>query len=171
MEFLELAKKRYSCRSFSDKLVPEDVLNKILEAGRVAPTARNRQPQKLYVIKSKEVLEKIDTVTKCRYNAPIVIAIGYDHEVVSPIPGNEAKNFGEIDNAIVITQMILQAEELGVQSCWVGAFDHGDAEKVLGLPANIELTALLPIGYATEAGKPSERHADRKPLTETVEYL
>ena len=171
MEFLELAKKRYSCRSFSDKVVDDATLSKILEAGRIAPTARNRQPQKLYVITSSEGLAKIDEVTKCRYNAPMVIAIGYDKNVVSAIPSFENKNFGEIDSSIVITHMILQAEELDVQTCWVGAYEHGKAEQVLGIPSNVELTALLPIGYADEAGKPSERHSDRKAITETVEYL
>ncbi|MDO5331657.1 MAG: nitroreductase family protein [Bacillota bacterium] len=171
MEFLELAKRRYSCRSFNDQVVSDEVLNKILEAGRIAPTARNSQPQKIYVIKGNELLEKVDTVTKCRYNAPIVLAIGYDHDVVFGIPGCPDKNFGEIDNAIVITHMILQAEELGVQSCWVGAYEHGKAEEVLGLPSNVELTALLPIGYASEKGVPSERHADKKPLSETVKFL
>ena len=171
IEFLELAKKRYSCRSFTDKVVDEITLNKILEAARIAPTARNRQPQKLYVITKKEDLAKIDVVTKCRYNAPMVIAIGYDKEVVSAIPSFENRNFGDIDTSIVITHMILQAEELGVQTCWVGAYEHGKAEQVLGIPANVELTALLPIGYAAENGQPSERHTDRKAIAETVEYL
>lgn len=171
MEFLELAKKRYSCRAFLDKMVPEDVLGKILEAGRIAPTARNRQPQKLYVITSKEALAKVDEVTQCRYNAPMVIAIGFDKDVVSAIPSFENKNFGDIDTSIVITHMILQAEELGVQTCWVGAFEHGRAEQLLGIPSNIELTALLPIGYAAENGKPSVKHDDRKDISETVEYM
>lgn len=171
MEFLDLAKKRYSCRSFSDKMISQDDLDKILEAGRIAPTARNRQPQKIYVIKGKELLDKVDTVTRCRYNAPLVLAIGFDKEIVAKIPSCEGKNFGDIDNSIVITQMILQAEELGINTCWVGAYEHGKAEAVLGIPDNVVLTALLPIGYADEKGLPAEMHSSRKALSETVEYL
>lgn len=171
MDFLELAEKRYSCRSFLDKPVAKEDLEKILEAGRLAPTARNSQPQKIYVLEGEELLKKVDSFTKCRYNAPVVLAIGFDYDVVFNIPGKEDRNFGEIDNSIVVTHMILEAENLGIQSCWVGVFAHGEAEKILGLPENIELTAILPIGYAAEGGKPSERHNDRKALEDTVVYL
>jgi len=171
MDFLELAKKRYSCRSFSEKMVSKEDLDKILEAGRIAPTAKNCQPQKIFVITKKEDLEKVDTITKCRYGAQVVLAVGFDKDIVFDIPSYEVRNFGEIDNAIVITHMILQAEELGIKSCWVGAYKHFEAEKVLGIPENVELTALVPLGYASEKGVPSERHEDKKAITETVKYL
>ena len=170
-DFLELAKARFSCRSFSDKLVEDDKLAKILEAGRIAPTAKNYQPQKIYIIKSKDGLEKINQISPCIYGAPQVIAIGYDTNVVAAVPDRGNYNFGEMDSSIVLTHMMLEAFELGVDSCWVGRFIPEQAEKILGLPENVKLTALMPFGYAKEGTVPADRHLAKKELSEMVEYL
>ena len=78
MDFLELAKERYSCKKFSDKDITNEQLEKILEVGRLAPTAKNLQEQKIYVIKSQEGLAKIDKLTPCRYGAPTVILVAFN---------------------------------------------------------------------------------------------
>lgn len=80
-------------------------------------------------------------------------------------------NFGFVDASIVITQMMLQATELGLGSCWVGLFDEKIIRETLDLPDNYVPVALLPLGYAADGATPSERHHERKPLAETVKYL
>ena len=171
MDFYELAKKRYSVRSFSEKQVEPEKLEKILEAGRAAPTAKNGQPQKIYVLRSEGALEKINSVCRCIFGAKTVIAVGYDENRDWKNPLMPPYHSGETDAAIVCTHMMLEAADLGLGSCWVGFFSADEVSKALGLPENIRITALLPIGYPAADSAPSERHALRAELGETVEYL
>lgn len=78
MEFIELVKNRYSCKNFSGKKVEKEKLDIILEAGRLAPTAKNNQIQRIYVARSKDALIKIDELTPCRYKAPLVLLVAFD---------------------------------------------------------------------------------------------
>ncbi len=80
MDFLELAKERYSVRIYSDEPVEEEKINKILEAGRIAPTAHNNQPQRIYVIQSKEAREKVKKCTRFSFNAPIILLLCYNED-------------------------------------------------------------------------------------------
>lgn len=169
MEFKELAKTRYSCRKFSNKQITQEQLQEILEIGRLAPTAKNLQEQRIFVVQSPEGLAKIDEVTPCRYGAPTVLVVGYDK--------NEAYAYedgtcgGMEDATIVATHLILAAANVGVDSCWLNRFNPSTAGKVLGLPEDIELVMLLDLGYAAEGVVPAPKHTDRKPLEETVKYL
>lgn len=81
MEFLDLVKNRYSCRKFCDKNVEEEKLLQILEAGRLAPTAMNHQPLKIFVVKSAQSLEKLRGITRMAYNAPVVLMVCYDKDL------------------------------------------------------------------------------------------
>ena len=81
MDFLELAKSRYSCRSFLDKEVENEKVLKILEAGRVAPTAVNYQPQRILVLQEKEELEKLSECTRYGWNAPLIMIVCYDKNI------------------------------------------------------------------------------------------
>ena len=96
MEFREVIKNRYSCKKFSgDKVAPEKI-EAILEAGRVAPTAKNLQEQHVYVVQSEEMLAKIDALTPCRYNAPTVLVVAFDKNNVFTYPGEKRDSIPEL---------------------------------------------------------------------------
>ena len=177
MEFTEVIKNRYSCKSYNpDKQVSEEQLSAILEAGRLAPTAKNLQEQHIYVVQSEEGLAKIDTCTPCRYGAPTVFVVAYDRNNVYTYPtakGPETdhRKSGTEDAAIVVTHLMLAAYNAGVDSCWLNCVHIDDLHAVLGLPENEEILMLLDLGYAAEGTKPLPNHYSRKPLTETVSYL
>ncbi len=171
MTFLELAKARYSVRAFKNQPIETEKLNAILEAGKVAPTACNNQPQKIYVVKSEENRAKLSTVCKCTFDAPVILVIGFDKTrdwKNKLMPGYGS---GETDAAIVCTHMMLEAWEQGVGSCWVGWFNADAISEVLGLPENVQVTALLPIGYAADDAKPALLHTSYRDDNEVVEIL
>lgn len=171
MEFTDVIKNRYSCKKFdSSKEVSAEKINAILEAGRVAPTAKNLQEQRIYVIQSKEILAKIDEATPCRYGAPVVICVAFNKNNVFSYPGDK-RNSGIEDVTIVATQMILAAYNEGIDSCWLNFFDPEILAQKLGLPKDEEILMLMDIGYAAEGTGPLPNHSSRKPLTETVKFI
>ena len=168
MNFFELAKSRWSVRAYKDTPIEEEKMQLILEAGRVAPTAKNYQPQRIYVATSKEAREKLKSVCRCTWDAPVVMVVCYDRERdyhSKLMPGYES---GEKDASIVCTHMMLQAADLGIGSCWVGYFNPDQVAEVLGLPENITVTALLPIGYPAENAAPLPLHSQYRELADTV---
>lgn len=118
MEFSEVIKNRYSCKKFDSRQIEKEQLDQILEAGRLAPTAKNLQEQRIYVVQSPEGLEKIDKITPCRYGAPTVLAVAFDKNNVFVYPGGE-RDSGIEDASIVATHMLLAAQNAGVESCWL----------------------------------------------------
>lgn len=177
MEFSEVIKNRYSCKKYdSTKQISQQQLNAILEAGRVAPTAKNLQEQRIYVVQSAEGLAKIDAHTPCRYGAPTVLVVAYDKNNVYTYPtakGPETdhRKSGTEDAAIVATHLMLGAANEGVDSCWLNCVHIDDLHKALGLPDNEEILMLLDLGFAAEGTQPLANHFSRKPLSETVNYL
>lgn len=171
MEFSDVVKNRYSCKKYdSSKVVSDEKLNAILEAGRVAPTAKNLQEQKIYVIQSKEMIAKVDEVTPCRYGAPVVICVAFNKNNVFTYPGDK-RDSGIEDASIVATHMVLAAFNEGVDSCWVNFFDPDVLAKSLGLPEDEEILMLLDLGYAAEGAGPLANHGSRKDLSETVKFI
>lgn len=170
MEFKEVIKNRFSCKKYGSRQVEADKLNAILEAGRLAPTAKNLQEQRIYVLQSDEALAKIDKATPCRYGAPTVLVVAYDRNTVFTYPGGK-KDSGAEDATIVATHMLLAAADEGVDSCWLNNFDPDALAKGLGLPENEEILMLMDLGYAAEGSGPLPNHGNRKPLQETVSYL
>lgn len=170
MDFLKLARERYSCKRYSERQVSDDVLEQILEAGRLAPTAKNLQEQHIYVCRSKEALDMIDTITPCRYGAQTVLAVAYDKDNVYTSPDGTFKS-GVEDASIVATFMMLAAASLNVDSCWVNRFYPRELHRLLNLPENLEFLLLLDLGYAAEDSGPLPNHFSRKPLSDTVTYL
>ena len=170
MEFKEVVRNRYSCKKFSDRQVSTDQLNAILEAGRLAPTAKNLQEQRVYVLQSAEALARIDATTPCRYGAPTVLVVAFDRNNVFTYPGGK-RDSGVEDATIVATHMILAAADEGVDSCWINFLDPGKLAIALGLPENEEVLMVLDLGYAAEGAGPLPNHSSRKPLSETVSYL
>lgn len=168
MTYFQIVKGRYSCKKFTDKPVEQKKIDYILEAGRVAPTAKNLQEQRIYVVQSKEYLDIIDKHTPCRYGAPCVIVVAYDKNNVFTYPGGKYDS-GVEDATIVATHMLLAAEDAGVESCWLNFFDPDKLAADLGLPENEEIVMLLDLGYG-DAG-PLDNHNIRKKIDETVKYL
>lgn len=170
MEFKEVIRNRYSCKKYSDRPVEPEKINAILEAGRLAPTAKNLQEQHIYVLQSPDALAKLDTVTPCRYGAPTVLLVAFDTDNVFTYPGGE-RDSGVEDATIVATHMILAAADEGVDSCWINFLDPKKLAEALGLPSNEEVLMVMDLGYAAEGAEPLANHTKRKPLSETVTYL
>ena len=170
MEFKEVIKARYSCKKYSERQVESEKLNAILNAGRLAPTAKNLQEQHVYVLQTADSLAKIDAVTPCRYGAPTVLVVAFDKNNVFTYPGGK-RDSGVEDATIVAAQMILAAADEGVDSCWVNFFDPDKLADILGLPENEEVLMVMDLGYAAEGTGPLANHSSRKSLDETVTYL
>ena len=170
MEFTEVIQNRFSCKKYSDRPIDPALITEILEAGRVAPTAKNLQEQRVYVVQSQEGLAKIDAATPCRYGAPLCIVVAFDKNHVFTYPG-EKRDSGIEDATIVATHMILAAANAGVDSCWINFFDPDRLAQALGLPENEEVLMILDLGYGVEGTKPLANHTSRKSLEQTVTYL
>ena len=167
MEFKELIQHRYSCKKYDGRQVPQEKLDAILEAGRLAPTAKNLQEQIVYVIQSPDGLAKIDKATPCRYGAPTVLAVAFNRENVFTYPGGK-RDSGVEDAAIVATHLMRAAADEGVDSCWLNFFDPELLKQDLGLPENEDILMLLDLGYAAPDAGPLPNHSSRKPLSETL---
>ena len=170
MEFKAVVQNRYSCKKYSDRPVEAEKLNAILEAGRLAPTAKNLQEQHVYVLQSAEALAKVDAITPCRYGAPTVLVVAFDKNNVFTYPGGK-RDSGVEDATIVATHMILAAADEGIDSCWVNFLDPEKLAQALNLPENEEVLMVMDLGYAAEGAGPLANHSSRKPLSETVSYL
>ena len=171
MTFHELAAARYSVRAYRPDSIEQETLDLILETGRVAPTACNYQPQKIYVVTSEEHRKKLAAVSPCTFDAPVILVVCYDKDREAKIPLRPGYTFGEMDATIVCTHMMLRAWELGVGSCWVGMFNDEEVCKVLALPDNIQVAALLPMGYPADGVKPAHLHSKIRPAEETISWL
>lgn len=170
MEFLQLSEARYSLRKFSDRPVEAEKLAAILEAGRNAPTAHNLQPQRIFVLRSPEALEKADACTAAHFHPPVILVVAYDPEAAWKRE-TDGKNHGEIDASIAATQMMLEAADLGLGTTYVGMFEPEKLLAAFPEMAGLCPIAMLPLGYPAEGAHPSRLHADRKPVEELVRYL
>ncbi len=170
MEFKDVVKNRYSCKSYDGRKVEQDKLDRILEAGRLAPTAKNLQEQHIYVVQSEEGLAKIDKVTPCRYNAGTCLLVAFDKNNVYTYP-NSARESGVEDATIVATHLMLAAADEGVDSCWLNCIDIDKIKAEFALPDNEDVLMILDLGYGSEGAGPLANHGNRKALSETVSYL
>ncbi len=168
MNFEDLARARYSVRKFRADAIEEEKLSAILEVGRVAPTACNNQPQKIYVVKDPNVRKKLAQVCRYTFNAPVILVIGYDTERDWKNKLMPPYSSGETDAAIVCTHMMLEAFEQGIGSCWVGYFNSEDIRVVLELPEKIKITAMLPIGYPADDAEPLSLHSEFREYSDTI---
>jgi nitroreductase len=169
MEFKEVIRDRFACRKFDGREISKEQLAAVLEAGRLAPTAKNLQEQHIYVAQG-EALAKIDAITPCRYNASTVLIVAFDKNNVFVYPGQK-RDSGVEDASIVATHMMLAAKDEGLNSCWINFFDPEKAAHTLGLPENEEILMMLDLGYKQENVKPLAGHFLRKEINETVSYL
>ena len=168
MEFEIVIRKRESTRKFSNKKVEREKLDKILEAGRLAPTAKNIQPFKIFVVESEDGLSKIDKASPCRYNAKTVLLVcGNKQDAFK----KDKFNSYEMDATIVTTHMMLEATNLGVDNIWIELFDTNILKKEFKLSDDLIPVCLLPLGYKDETCPKSPKHAIRKNMDEIVEYI
>ena len=169
MNFLELAKQRCTTRGFTDKKISKEALNLILSAARVAPTACNRQPQRIIVVEQPENIQKVQKAYQT-FGSQCVLIVCRDtrEELIRPFDG---KCSGDLDIGIICDHIMLAARELQIGSVMVGLFDPKIIRKEFEIPEYIEPTALLILGYPTKGFLDAERHkTERKPLEETIMY-
>lgn len=171
MEFAEVVAKRRSVRHFNARLnVAREDIDKLLQAAVSAPTAGNIQPWRFWVLESEEARERLAAALHQRWAAaaPVVIVVGVDPRPCSARYGDRGEQLYAIqDTAAAATHMLLAAVDLGLASCWIGAFDERAVKHAVGIPDPISPVAILPVGYSAEsAGKPA-----RRPLGELTTWL
>ena len=169
MEFEKLIAERYSVRSFKEKKVEESLINKILNAGHIAPTGCNFQPQKILVIKSEDALSKLKKCTRCHFDAPLAMLVCYDESEGWSRP-YDGEKCAPVDAGIVTTHMMLAAHNLGLGTCWVMHFDPKAMREEFNIPSNITSYALIVIGYASDDSKPRDMHFNTRPIDDVVKY-
>ncbi|MCR4734194.1 MAG: nitroreductase family protein [Treponema sp.] len=167
--FLDLAKARYSVRKFLNKKIPKENVEKILQAGMLAPTGCNNQPQRIIVVQSDEGLAKIKECTRCHFEAPLVFIISYNKDECWKRP-YDGKLSGDIDASIVTTHMMMEAAELGLGSCWVMHYRPEVLKEKFNLSDNLESTALLVCGYPAEDASPAPGHTNSRAQSELVSW-
>lgn len=163
--YFEIINNRFSCRSFKEEKIKKEELIQILEAGRIAPTAVNFQPQRIIAVEDEALIKKMQDNFKGAFNAKTILVVCYDKNVCWTRK-NDNKCFGDVDSAIVATHMMLACEALDIGCCYVCAFKEDVLREILDIPQNYGVNCMLPIGYkACEAG-PKNRVA----LEEIVTY-
>jgi nitroreductase len=167
VDFLELAKERYSVRKFDSRQIEEEKVNLILEAGRIAPTAVNYQPQRILALQAKEEMQKLEACTPYHFGQTLALLVCYD-KTVSWKRKFDNKDSGEVDASIVATHMMLEAENLGIGSTWVGHFNPQALRESFAIPENLEPVLLLMLGYPSEDAEPNPLHFKRFDKAQTV---
>ena len=166
MTFTQLAKQRYSVRKYDSRPIEQEKMALILEAGRLAPTACNFQPQRILVV---EDMAQLQDCTPCLYGQPAALVVCYDKTV--SWKNRSGKDIGDVDGTIVMTQMMYQAEELGVGSLLVGIYNEALLRERFRIPETYEIVCLLMLGYPAGDCQPHPKHhTNRKPQEETVFY-
>jgi nitroreductase len=168
MSFIELARKRHSVRAFKPKRLTKSLIESVLEAGRIAPSACNNQPWLFLAITDLDILTRIKSTYPREWlqSAPAIIVVCGDHHL--SWKRADGKDHCDIDIAICIDHITLAAIELGLGTCWVCAFDAKKCHEILSLPRHIEPIALLPIGYPLS--KERDRPFKRKEIAELVHW-
>ena len=166
MDVFEAIKKRRSIRSYEDKPIEEDKLKKVLEAGRLAPSAANRQEWKFVIVKDRFLKKKIAAAANKQnfISQAGAIIVGCGTECFNVMTcGQYAYT---VDVSIAMTQMSLQAVEEGLGTCWIGAFKEDEVKKILNLPDEVRVVELMTLGYPAYVPEPTLR----KKLDEVISY-
>lgn len=169
MEFQKLIADRYSVRKFKKDKLSKEVIDAILDAGHLAPTGCNFQPQRILVINSDEAIEKLKSCTKCHFDAPCAMLICYNRDESWVRPYDKALS-APVDASIVTTHMMLSAHDQGVGSCWVMHFNPGAMREAFNIPENYVPSALLVMGYPAEDSAPIEMHSKFRPKEDVIFY-
>lgn len=167
MDFNTIIQHRYSCRAFAMRAVEQEKVDRILEAGRIAPTAVNKQPVHIWAVTNPDTLEAIKGVTRSNYGAPLLLVVGC-RPADAWVRRYDGKNGGEVDASIVSTYLMLAAENEGLATLWVGSFDPEGLAALLPGTEDYELIAMINVGYPSASSVPSEMHGIRVALGEFV---
>lgn len=172
MDFLTLAKERYSVRKLSGKPVEQDKIDKIIEAGIVAPTACNLQPFKIWVMESAEALEKVRQTNLFPFvkQAPVIFVIGGNADEAWKRK-YDGHNFVDVDTSIVATHMMLEVQDLGLGTTWVGFFDPDKMKALFPEMEGYELLCMFGVGYPAEDSTPADGHTSFKEREALVSIL
>lgn len=165
MNFSELVTRRYSVRAYKPDPVEEEKLQQVLETARMAPTAANRQPFQIILIHTAGREAELSRIYGREWftQAPLVIcACGIPSQGWTR--SGDGKSYTDVDVAIVVDHMTLAAADVGLGTCWIGAFDPVAAREVLGLPDDVEPIAFMTLGYPADR----LRTKKRKPLSDLV---
>lgn len=168
MDFDQLILKRYSCRHYSDQAVEEHMLGKVLEAARLAPTAANRQPFQIIIIKTADHGEDLLKIYPKEWfiQPPLILCVCCQPDIGWLRKKYDGQSYAEVDAAIVVDHITLQAADLGLGTCWIGDFNPKEAREFLGLPADVQPVAFTPLGYPLDEPGPKKR----KDLQDLVRY-
>lgn len=168
MSFSELIRQRYSVRKFDPRPIGQEAMDKILQAGRLAPTGKNFQPQRILVLQG-DAMENLRGCTPCLFGQTAALLVCYDK--TESWKSRTGRDIGDVDGTIVLTQMMYQAQELGIGSLIVGMYKEDLLRERFRIPENLEIVCLLMLGYPDEECQPHPQlHFERKPLKKTVFY-
>ncbi len=167
MDFEKVITDRYSVRKFKKETLKQEEIDKILDAGHIAPTGCNYQTQRILVIQSEDALEKLKKCTKCHFDAPCAMLICYNKDESWKRPYDGALS-APVDASIVTTHMMLEAYNIGIGTCWVMHFNPTAVREEFNIPENIEPHAILVMGYPDS--EPIQMHYDKRPIDEVVLY-
>jgi len=165
MDVFEAIRTRRSIRKYMEKPVEKEKLSKILEAVRLAPSAMNKQPYNLAVVTDKQTKEKLSSACNQEWIAPIMV-------VVCAFPDRswireDGEEYWKADAAIAMHSLSLAAVEEGLGTCWIAAFKEEEVRSILGIPSEVRITAMTPLGYPAEKKGPVTK---RKKLEELIRY-
>ena len=169
MDFEKIITERYSVRKFKSEKIPQNVIDKIIEAGHKAPTGCNYQPQRILVLNNDESILKLKNCTKCHFDAPSAMLICHNREE-SWVRKYDGALSSSVDAVIVTTYMMLACQNEGVGTCWVMHFDPLAMRENFNIPDNLEPVALLVMGYPADDSKPLDLHNQFRPISEVVFY-
>jgi nitroreductase len=168
MDLMEAIKTRRSIRKFRETRVPESLLKEVLNAARLAPSADNAQPWKIIVVRDEQMKHKVTQACngqKFLVQAPIVLVVcGIPEEAFQTVGGYMSSHV--IDASIALDHVTLAAHSLGLGTCWVAWFKEEKVKDILGIPEDVRVVALTPLGYPDE----SPERPSRKNLEELIAY-
>lgn len=168
MKVLDVIQKRQSVRKYKEDPIPEKALMRVLEAARLAPSGKNFQPWKFIIVKDKALKEKLAQASAGQFfmaEAPIIIVgCGFPDNCYAHM-GRYMKSWS-VDVTIALEHLILQAQEEGLGTCWIGSFEEDEVKAILNIPENVKVLALTPLGYPDEI----PRFRRRKSLDEIISY-
>ena len=170
MSFLDLAHERFSCRKFDSRPVEQEKIDKIIEVAMAAPTACNLQPFKVWVINDESNIKKVAQATPYTFGAKTIIVIGAD-KFNSYVRKFDNKNFAKIDASIVSTHIMLEVQDLGLGTTWVGYFDPAVLREEFPQMAGYEIVAIFPIGYPAQDVEIADMHYKSKAKEDLVTVL
>jgi len=169
MNFDDIIKNRYSVRKYKDKIVENELVNQILESGRLAPTAGCENPVIVYHLSEDQII-KLKEATKYTFRAKNMLLICYD-STISYKRIEDGLDLGIQDASIITTHMMLKITELKLGSCWVGEFNENKVKEIFNLENNIIPVAFLPFGYISENSTPSKLHYNKRTMDEFAKKL